>query len=337
MPSIFELDGTISITPTIAEYCIDKAKPTEDQYELGKKIGRINRKKSVEHFFIHNDYELCGIATLHNNPAFVAGYIAALLNKELTFIQTIYSKTTPDIAVNEYIVKGLDKPIFICFVPHIGKEYHAALNALRVDKNVQIDFLRKIWIENRLIQRTSVIDLYDNSFKVCEAAQKLLYVNIHKVSGFVSDFIIYNYVYYKIKSAHTNIEEFDNYLTKLFKKAQILESDGSIQASLAADTLYNTLSDQFDNLYYGTLPLEDFQQNCYEAIDTAHEELDIHRGWKELLGNIALFISTLGIGFLAKGIYNVCTNKPFLFFAKTDSAQTLDEGQECLDSMVPCI
>jgi hypothetical protein len=333
MPSIFEFDETISIT-TFADYCLDDANPLESQYYRGKKIGQTSRKNGAEHYFKHDENELCGITTLQNNPAFVAGNIAAYLNKELIFVGTTTSQTTPNIAVNQYNVQGLDKPIFICFVPHKGDEYQTALSTLRDNKNQQIDLLRKVWIENKLIKRTSYINFYDESFMACSATQNLHYINAFEVMGKESNFKFSGqYLAAAAKPAHSNIEQFDDYLEKLIKKVQTLKKDGHTQAALAADTLYNTLSNQFDDFYYGTLPLVDFQEKCCEAIDLAHVELDTHRGWKELLENIALFICTLGVGLLVKGIYNACTNKPFLFFAKTNSAQLLDDTEECLNSI----
>ena len=339
MPSIFEFDETISRTHTFTDYCIDSAVDLNAQYDLGKKTGQTNLKKDVEIFFNHDENELCGIVTFHNNADFVAGNIATLLKKELTLVDISSSSSQPKIAINHYQVEGLDKPLLICYLPHFGEEHTKALNELG-NANRQIKFLRQTWIEKNLIERTSTINFFDSSIKNHQSARFVPYVNSFHVLPKDDSFVLTKPYYYATinEQRPTNIEQFDAYLTEIRDKAQQLKKDGHVDAALVADELYKTLFAQFDSLYFGTMgskyiELPEFKANCSKAIEEAHLELDKHRGWKELLGNIALSIFTLGVGLIVKGIYNVSNDKPFLFFGNTASGQLLNNTEEFIDSM----
>lgn len=336
MPSIFELDETLSKTHTFREYCLDEAEELVNQYELGKTIGLTNIKNGVNAFFKHDEQNLCGIATSHNNPAFVAGNIASILHKDLNLIETNYSQTKPVIAINQYKIAGLDNPFYISYLPQVGDEFQEARRELG-NNNRQIHFLRQTWIDKQLIQRTATIDVYQSDFKNHLAAQNLNYVNGHDVAHSFDFKIDGNF-----KAADTKLDpikaaEFDEQLTTIRKKALLLRKNGHKTAATAADQLYSSLSKGFDAVYFGTMQLEEFQDNCNQAIEEAHSELDKHRGWKDVYANIALFFCTLGLGFVAKGIYNVCNNKPFMFFTKTDSAQILDNYNESVASITPVV
>ena len=74
--------------------------------------------------------------------------------------------------------------------------------------------------------------------------------------------------------------------------------------------------------------------DCLDAIKTAHKELDKHRGWTEILGNLAIFIFGFGFGFIAKGFYNMANDKPFLFFTKTSSAEMLDDTEKSVADVI---
>lgn len=65
---------------------------------------------------------------------------------------------------------------------------------------------------------------------------------------------------------------------------------------------------------------DDYRSRTIEVIHQNRSELDQHRGYKKLLGNLILLILTLGTAF----IVNKAFNGHFLFFQKTDSAEQLD-------------
>ena len=53
----------------------------------------------------HDELQTSAIATYHNNPAFIAGNVAALLNKKLTLAETRHSKA-PTVAIDIYTIEG---------------------------------------------------------------------------------------------------------------------------------------------------------------------------------------------------------------------------------------
>lgn len=69
-----------------------------------------------------------------------------------------------------------------------------------------------------------------------------------------------------------------------------------------------------------------YQSRALDVINQSRPELEKHRGYKEILVNLILFITTLG---MALGI-NKVVNGHFLFFQKTDSAKQLDEISQTL-------
>ena len=74
----------------------------------------------------------------------------------------------------------------------------------------------------------------------------------------------------------------------------------------------------------GAADVDLFKRNCLAHINEARPVLAKHRGWLQLMGNIALFIAGLGIGFLIAGLIHKTQTNKFLFF-DTDSEQKLDE------------
>jgi hypothetical protein len=73
-----------------------------------------------------------------------------------------------------------------------------------------------------------------------------------------------------------------------------------------------------------------FKNQSILAINTTRIELEKHRGWKEILGNIALCILGLGIGYLA-----VCAYKGSFFKFNTDSINKLNDIQNTIESAAP--
>lgn len=86
----------------------------------------------------NNNDELTAIATYHNNPAYIAGYISRILGKELVFQETFYS-TQPTTAINVYQVAGIERPFLISYLPDLGDAFQTKMNQL-AGKNNQINF-----------------------------------------------------------------------------------------------------------------------------------------------------------------------------------------------------
>lgn len=114
---------------------------------------------------------------------------------------------------------------------------------------------------------------------------------------------------------------FMDLLSILEKKATQLRKDGHITAATKADTFISNLKEH-SNTYFLN-PTKDaydtFKIQTENDILEARDELEKHRGWKRVLGNIGLAIC----GFLVLYAIAVAINGDF-FFKKTDSAKMLD-------------
>ncbi|KTD71891.1 hypothetical protein [Legionella tucsonensis] len=97
-----------------------------------------------------------------------------------------------------------------------------------------------------------------------------------------------------------------------------------------ATKLHQTLSGQAD-VYFAN-PNHDtyktFKDQSLNLIRDAHHALDEHRGWSEFLVNLALGVSTAGVGIVIKGLINWGCNRSFLFVHQTKSSQLLDKIED---------
>ena len=98
----------------------------------------------------------------------------------------------------------------------------------------------------------------------------------------------------------------------------------------AADTLHTTLIELKNQFATGTMDYADFKNNSISAIDTARDELNKQRGWKQLLGNLTLCVLGFGVGYLA-----VCAYNGSFFKFNTDSANKLDKLQNTIEAAAP--
>lgn len=99
-----------------------------------------------------------------------------------------------------------------------------------------------------------------------------------------------------------------------------------LNAALIANRLYLGLKAAADKYFASDrnqTAHDQFVLQTKEAIKLARPELEHHRGYKEILGNILLGIALLGIGYVIAGAINYALNKRFTFF-RTDTAQKLD-------------
>ena len=126
-------------------------------------------------------------------------------------------------------------------------------------------------------------------------------------------------------------------LELLKKKALSLRDQGHESAAIKASTLYDTLSINYQKYCRDKLSKDDFRGICDEAMRTARPELEKHRGWKQLLGNLGLAIAGLGIGYVIAGLINVAITGHFLLFRpKTDSLQKLELLEKSIEQVAPC-
>ncbi|WED43105.1 hypothetical protein [Legionella cardiaca] len=125
---------------------------------------------------------------------------------------------------------------------------------------------------------------------------------------------------------------FDNELTTLKKKTKKLEekaSDNSdyTEAAKQARALCTKLENGYRDFRQNRtlISFQQFQRETLDAIDDAKRSvLKDHRGWGEVLANLALAAAMLIIPYLVIGFYNYSKGKDFMFFkTETDSFSKL--------------
>ncbi len=199
MPNIFDFDQTVTHYHTFSNSNLTikiesgdlELKPGMNPHELmknkyfeylaGNNEISLNFKNGIEEYLKHDKDNLSAIATFHNNPSFVAGYIAKVLNKKLDYKEQKIHKITDEfnIAVNVYSVEGEDKPFYISYLPYID-EFNKAVDFLK-NKNEQIKFIHSLWMENNLIDTETKINFYDDSTDNIDAANYIDFINCYKV------------------------------------------------------------------------------------------------------------------------------------------------------------
>ncbi|KTD12049.1 hypothetical protein Lgra_1507 [Legionella gratiana] len=188
--TILDFDQTVSIQHTFGEHCLDNHQNLSmtDIYQLGKNHAIQNVKMGIEAVLKHNDSdELTAIATYHNNPTYIAGYVSRILGKELIFQKTLYS-TQPTTAINVYKVAGIERPFLISYLPDLGLAFQTKVNQL-AGKNNQINFLTQVLNnEGQIDINNFIINFYDDTQKNYTNAKGLPKVNSFWVQGNTSKF-----------------------------------------------------------------------------------------------------------------------------------------------------
>ena len=123
-------------------------------------------------------------------------------------------------------------------------------------------------------------------------------------------------------------------LDTLFNKADDLTNRGFNDAGNVVHELIFNLK-KLNRTYFQEKKIEkaeEYKKYKFAAIniiDGARPLLEQHRGYKEILTNLAALILTLGIAF----IVNKTVNGHFLFFQKTNSSEHLDKLDQCLSQL----
>jgi hypothetical protein len=139
----------------------------------------------------------------------------------------------------------------------------------------------------------------------------------------------------------------DHLMRNLFDKIQSLNSRADLSNDPQQEISLRTACEKVSSLHnsletaiktYRQHPnqttFERFKRTCHTSIEESRPILEIHRGLKQLLANIALAILGCGIIYLIAGaIHKACTNR-FLFF-RTDSEKLLDNIQQTIQKIEP--
>lgn len=131
------------------------------------------------------------------------------------------------------------------------------------------------------------------------------------------------------------LAQFEIHLAALTLMAQKLDARGEAPAAKAAKNLLRHLNAFKNKLADKTINKHVFISSCTLAINIARTELEHHRGWKEVAGNIGLFFGLLVIGYcIALAVNHHYTGR--LWFFPTTSAKKLDALEEQLNPAPSC-
>lgn len=116
-------------------------------------------------------------------------------------------------------------------------------------------------------------------------------------------------------------------------KANDLKDRGQHSAADIAENLYTSIKFKYTQLHFNQITTEAFKQECLDDIKYARPELEKHRGWKQLLANLAFAIMGMGVFYMIAGVINKAITGNFLFF-KTDSALKIDQLEQLIKSKI---
>nr|HAT8714135.1 hypothetical protein [Legionella jordanis] len=184
---LFDFDQTLTVHHTFkhTERSLFPNASEADMYQMGKEEFDRNRKPGAESFFIHNDQQASAIATFHNNPSMVAGFLSRMLgDKELTPVNT---QVSGPYAVTTYQVKGSNTPVLVSWInASSAEEFNGTIATLQqqnIHKNGQLSFLHQCMSNQNIIQPTTDIHYFDDSQANIIAAESLPFrVQRHQVS-----------------------------------------------------------------------------------------------------------------------------------------------------------
>jgi hypothetical protein len=117
---------------------------------------------------LDSDHTLA-IATYHNNPDYIAGFLQTLLDKKITFRATAQqTKKRNDldlVGVHVYDIEGHEYPLLIAHIPQIDQKYFSAMTVLNAarGKNQHIELLRTCALEYNCIEENTYCDFFDDT------------------------------------------------------------------------------------------------------------------------------------------------------------------------------
>lgn len=122
--------------------------------------------------------------------------------------------------------------------------------------------------------------------------------------------------------------QIDRQLNQVENKAKNLCDRGHTLAYCKAIGIVHLLRDlNHDYFKEKKIDYKTYKAKAFCIIYLARSELDKHRGYKQILGNLLILIATLGTGQLL----NKAFNGHFLFFKKTDSSKHIDTLHQLIE------
>src|ERR1043165_9239532 len=119
------------------------------------------------------------------------------------------------------------------------------------------------------------------------------------------------------------------FLEKLEKKAKDLQNRGHTQAYSQAKYIVEQLHVLNQTYFTKEIPYDTYRTSAMDVINKNQSELNKHRGFKKILGNLMIGITTLG----AAQVLNKICNGRFLFFKQTSSSKCLENLNNVIKKM----
>ena len=174
--NIFDFDCTLTKKHTFNDFRLEHY-IFSDNIIVGQNAADGFKKSGIERFLKHDSQQVSAVATSHNNPDFIAGFIGQILNKKFTLIRTDYLQKPTTTAVNYYEVEGTEAPFLISYLPKYDQAFQSAIAQLKATgKNCQINALRDIYLKNQWVSAesdTHLIDPNKPQFSVIESFKSL--------------------------------------------------------------------------------------------------------------------------------------------------------------------
>lgn len=117
-------------------------------------------------------------------------------------------------------------------------------------------------------------------------------------------------------------------------KGEQLIAKGHVKAGQTARNLVSTLEREAERFFKRESSTVEFKSIYETEISKARVELEKHRGWKRVLGNLAIALGTLVVGFIVAGSIHKATTGRFLFFNNTRSKLMLDTLDSVTETLV---
>ena len=220
--NIFDFDNTLTIKHTFAFHSRESFyDPSDDIMLAGEKDAKRNLKEGIGVVFKHDLEHLTAIATYHNNPLYIAGFVAGLLKKKLTYIET-HESGTLGTAIDRYAVEGTDLPFLISYITGTDDSFtDTMLQLQKHGKNDQINALRRILLRDRLIEESSVINFYDDTPENFSKAKLLPQLNGYLIERENATFTIQEQFLYQASPIAAKVTPSANGQVNLFGTAPL--------------------------------------------------------------------------------------------------------------------
>lgn len=137
-------------------------KTWDSLYQQGNKDAKKNVKTDIDKFFKHHQHQMSMVITNSYHPAYIGGYIAHILGKELTLMDINTRGRKLKIGIAAFKVADCDRPILIAYLENNGHEVHKELDTFHLKSKLLTALQKRIIHDGWL--KEPIFALYDNSY-----------------------------------------------------------------------------------------------------------------------------------------------------------------------------